>query len=852
MRIKHRISLLIWNKWRDFQCTEIYWKFRHSLRLLVFYNRRFIYQTYHFVENRRNSTGVLNTIARSGLKSLFFSTILFFLSTTLDTIIFRYFPQTYSFGQNLTDLTLGLFNSKVTLNHENYTSFMGGLSSVAGVFLGLYFTVMSVGIGPHMDKLSPNLRKLIVTEKTGSRYVELLTIFTALTFMLWFNAGALDNFSLLSIFIVLLYSLLLICAFYPLGQQSFFLADPPSLAMPLFEKINGIFRKLSRIDSIYHDDAFHNHFRTQIAYQIDSVEEVLDLALEKDAKGKIYVSNIIQNLFNQTIYYLTFKQLIPKNSFWFQKIVKHDDWLYQDDTKTNILKTIGTIPEPMSIPDHYWLEKKVVSLVIRSVIHYRDQGDAEGLIEVLSKVRISIFRPLAYGWYMDLIVKIYGQIQRELGSFLFRKEIDFQKKLQITELLAIIGIDIVQQSLQRVIDDNFPARIEKLARMVIKGHPLRKVDTWETPAVKSAFENLSNKLKAETRIEGKQISPEWYICQVLANASANEAKEILEQESSLFFDQGKFDPKQLTFEDAAIRALTLQSQIELATRLKNHKIYFRAYIEKLKKYQKIEDLKLNDIPEDFNVDFLEKNLDHYYDQMADLILHLFKSKRDEELPDFFGIAYVQLIDEVYRLLDENKEDRFLSLFSKLLWAAVFARQRLSNEYSNAQDTMARFKVSFDPFLDLMSLSGYAKAFSELHSNPKLFEIAAGAWTKVLSELNLNMDTKKWLIQCYRLVKSDFRMSRGFSKRFYWERLFLDLLTERGFISDRMSYRDEPENVPTTPFMKALCAGGYEPHEDMAEVFLVAYILTQDDPGDLIAELDSTFLRRVIENEEEVE
>ena len=843
MKLKEKLFIYLWNKKRDLECTEYYWIWRQKYRLCKFYVNKSIFKFYHFLHDKISAASTINTIIYSGLRSLILAILSFLLIIAFENLVFLYLPNLHSIGVSFTERILKLFNSSINLDQQKYIDFMGGLSSVAGVFLGLYFTVISVGIGPHLDKLSPNLRKLIVTEKTGSRYVDLLTVFTALTFLLWFNASTFNAFSVFSLFVVLIYALVLISAFYPLGQKSFFLADPPSLAMPLIEKIHTTLRKLQKTDSLYGDESFQSYFRNTISYEISSIEEILVLALEKDAKGKTYVSHIVQNLFSELLFYITFKQMIPKDSLWFQRVSKHDDWLYQDETRISMLKSIGAITEPKQLPDHNWLEKKIQAIIIQAVRHYVKVGDADGIIEVLSKCRVSIIVPLAYGWNIDSAIGFYKDFQNEIFKFIFNKDVDFEKRLAITESFAIMGVDIVQQSLQRVTEQSWHLRFKELAKSIRAQKSLSTLDQWETPYVKRSYEELVTKIIFELQIERTVITPIWYIEQILAIESAKETKDLFEKLSTIVGDFQLPDTEKVDYQNAVICGLILQRQIEVISRIKSHQSYYTTYINNLKQYEKISDLKI-EANLSIGTEKGELLLSKSYEQISDLLIPLFKTKRDDTVPDFFGIFYIQLIDQTYLLLKETNLQRIKPMFAKLLLAAMFAKERLSGEYENPSDSIAQFKISFDPVLDLMVLSGYAKLFSEMNDNALLFNFVVEAWGKTLKAMKIELDSTEWLVKCYQILRSDYRQTKAFARRFHWERQFHDLLREKEYITDNFNYHQEPKSVPPTPFLKVLCSGGHEPHEEMADVFLTALILESGNHNKLIKEFNSTFLYRV--------
>lgn len=205
-----RILINIQEKWRDFQSTRTYWKTRYGIKYVVFKLRTTLFHTVRRVEGYQSTTKIIFQIAVSGLGSVFWSIFLFFALTTLEYILRQHFPDIHAAGIDLTNKFLTVFESNSDIKRDGYTAFMGGVASISGIFLGLYFTAVSIGVGQQIDQLSPNLRMLIVNERFGTRYVRLLTILTALSLLLWFNSTALDNQSLLPTLFVLIFTLILI------------------------------------------------------------------------------------------------------------------------------------------------------------------------------------------------------------------------------------------------------------------------------------------------------------------------------------------------------------------------------------------------------------------------------------------------------------------------------------------------------------------------------------------------------------------------------------------------------------------------------------------------------------------
>ncbi len=173
--------------------------------------------------------------------------LLFFLVATQFNYVFaHYFPSHFQTLQKFRDLVLSKFEPHgidFNLIKDKVADLLGGITGVAGTFLGLYFTAISIGVGQQFGNLTPRMKQTIVTERLGTTYLKLLTILTAVSFLFWVRAALFQIYSVWAIFLITADAFLLICCFFELSRASFFNAEPGALVQPQFDKLLRIVRR---------------------------------------------------------------------------------------------------------------------------------------------------------------------------------------------------------------------------------------------------------------------------------------------------------------------------------------------------------------------------------------------------------------------------------------------------------------------------------------------------------------------------------------------------------------------------------------------------------------------------------
>jgi len=118
----------------------------------------------------------------------------------------------------------------IQINKDIYTSLLSTLAQVSGVFLGLYFTAVSVVASTVYARVPGDVRSVLMQEKVGTVYIRLVALLAAVsTMLLAMTAGGMQP-HLLHLVLIGLLGIIAVFSFVVLGTRAFYFFDPTSLA----------------------------------------------------------------------------------------------------------------------------------------------------------------------------------------------------------------------------------------------------------------------------------------------------------------------------------------------------------------------------------------------------------------------------------------------------------------------------------------------------------------------------------------------------------------------------------------------------------------------------------------------
>ena len=219
------------------------------------------------------------------------------------------------------------------------------------------------------------------------------------------------------------------------------------------------------------------------------------------------------------------------------------------------------------------------------------------------------------------------------------------------------------------------------------------------------------------------------------------------------------------------------------------------------------------------------------------------------LPDYLGQAYTFGVEACHRACVDDDSERFSRLFPPVFFGSLAAFDRTRRE-TTAWAVESQMLYSTEPLEDLLTLSGYAKLYSELYQNQGIWKACEGMWNRYLGE-----ETTRGMIgliaaaAIYR--ENQFVLMPKAAIRANWERQFSVKLQELGLIRDVFSEHilgSPPEALHASPIIRVAGVHGDMMSIKARDLFFVTYLSNHPAAKDFDFPEDHGDLRQQIERE----
>jgi hypothetical protein len=230
--------------------------------------------------------------------------------------------------------------------------------------------------------------------------------------------------------------------------------------------------------------------------------------------------------------------------------------------------------------------------------------------------------------------------------------------------------------------------------------------------------------------------------------------------------------------------------------------------------------------------------------LAQIAGHLSELSETSSVPDYFGQAYSLVADECLHSLASDNLRLFTVLFPPLVGMASSASGRIREnlqQFPNPNLTLVG-----EPYLDLMAISGYAALYTDLHNAP-FWPIVTDTWDRLLSAVP--QPATGFVTALSQLTQRGlFGSSSRDMLRFEWQRIFEDLLRQRGILARDYFFTDQirPSNTPVTPLVQAFASSSHSLTE-IQDLFLSRYLFLRPEAQGLskpanVTDFESTLAR----------
>ena len=706
---------------------------------------------------------------------------------------------------------------KVFIQKDAYFTLLSTVAGMSGVFLGLYFTALSVVAQGLFQDVPGIIRDLLVREKVGNVYVRTLALLTSISLVLLGYMSMGGQPGVLSSISIVLLSCYGVLSFVVLGIRVFYFFDIAKLAPPVFDDLAKSVHLATVEGYGWQDPSFQITYKNEAVQHLESIRTISEWCFKRLQSESQPLKTIVRLILQFIEHYKGERRRIPSNSKWYIRTPRYQNWFTADSSRLIFALQSQTGLQPEYVPKWDWLEKALTEIYGRALSHTISTGHLSEtqdlvrygthLIGALGSTLDSKDAGLIFDLIFDQVSIHLQDLKPENTNILAEEE---ESELALLDLLGYQSVYLSLQMVDALIVGSAEKGITERVRRTKWSDRNSIYKGSYPPPMLAMCESIHSKLWMELRSEGHQISPLWYIQQLVIMEYCNLCRSALELVSRILSEvyidwtQKLFDHQHCVFvSQHASRGLELCDKMTF--RLNG----LEKAEEQLSKYHVLKDLNWPN----WNLQAFRKML---IDTRAKLIILsanclpvLGIIKRGENVPDYFGQAYNTVYAEAHYMLQKNNSEQFEEVFPPLFLSAFQAFGILKDDpLLQKQEPITKIGYTTEPIVDLLELSGYAKIYSELHQNPLIWESCAKQWEKYFSGNLKGNEVMKYLITVSDVRRNALRLFSRDVLRGNWERHLRTELRQRGLVDDiglqGLYEKNRRKFDILVPFIRTIC------------------------------------------------
>lgn len=828
----------------EWQLTPVYWRLRKRFLEADFQLVNHIFRIRQFLRSRRESV----TAQRSLLSGIFKPAILaIVIVCLLEFIEFCISIYGAFLGQviNIPELLRRLIsNTKqiVNPNSDHYVTLFAAFAQIAGTFLALYFTAVSVVVSTVYARVQGDVRSIVLRDKVSNAYVSLVAMLGASSTILLaaLALGRLPSISNL-VFVVLL-GVASFYSFVELGSRVFHFFDPTRLVDYLTIDLVRWVRSATSRGHRWLDESFQAHYQSQADALLTTYRNIVLLANREEHLQSDALVGLARRAFSMLRFYGQEKSSIPSDSLWFRRTHRHKSWFITSGMDTNMALNTGTSLLPDTIPDLIWFESEIEETVTYTLEKLLGRKDLQNVYAFSTAAQRTLYS-LAGNFAVDEALHLFRTLAPPVRAQSHAAELtgtetedDLLKLNLALGLIDIYALGFIQ-ILLGLSNKLSQLTVESLSSKVAEIRWKRPESIYETGLPRSVTEQLEilrKHLDFERRVEGELITPLWYQQQVVAIGFIRFIERTCNQLVAEFERAIADEAESLVKEKKAVFAAQLiERGLEGCNKFIYHFDDLQRYVETLSKLRRIEDRPCPTIDWEAHGRRIAKVRERLLSALGQATLDLTYLPKTDKLPDYFGHAYTFISDECYSTLVKGEEERFNQLFPIFFSAGLTAHDQLLSS-SQILDPSIKFGFSLQPLLDIVEICGFAYLFSELDGKDfrsKVEKIWDNYFAVVTDKeatarfLCSNTGRRSWHFMSYPRDRVRAVWEQDFERRLR-DLGLVDSMSSHGFVSAR-----EDESRHPSKLIRGI-SGGMSLYYKPSDVFLAEYFMKRFDSSKL--------------------
>jgi hypothetical protein len=729
-----------------------YWKSRKWIKLKSFYISRAYYSLRQKLSNYKQVFSTLVTMYKAAF-------VYFLLPILVATVT-----------QCIELPTRGWFvaNGWVILKDSDYSTLVATVTSISGLFIGLYYAAMTTIGGSIYSKVPQSLRQLLLNERYGNAYLNYLVSFTFWGILLLAQHVLGYRVNPINIPLIVMFGGFSVFAFFQIGVRALSLFEPTEFAGEIFDNISKSVKRLLPGASHWNSPAFQKHEHKNVQHWLETIQALAEIATsEKHLSGRVFIS-FTQKITHFLSWYEYQKDRIPRNSEWFTLIHQHPDWYQTDDIQTSHAHHSGHILEPIKVPNFRWLEKELSGVLFTCLRLNLANRNYSHAMQTLGCIEMYLETVAAKGdmtWAFEVLSQATNVCEEHINEVVKSEADQTAELIGLCDYVAYLPINAYLayvkslsrrngSVISRLIDGINWRNKNSIYKEQLSGNTIKKLEWFQ------------ERMEFEFEVEGKCITPNWYfkneICNQEAIAFVQNTNEIIEKFGAIYANW----VKNLTFSNRYWLASACSvREKEFWYKISYQSNVLSSFWESLLNYQKHDE----SWP-DFDVEELKNTLEEKAKKLEPsrtvLLDKLILIDRPDYFPDYPGVFLHSQGESLFGALLSNDETQIVELFPSYYFSSFYQFSKLFprdfNELGKAEN---KAKIASAALIDLLELTGFAIVLLRYYKNKRLADWIQRVWGQHLSDAAKVTQ----LMATINLYDSTYEIPHRNDHRFHWER-----------------------------------------------------------------------------------
>ena len=759
------------------QSSEEYWRQRERSRsrgLRVISHR---YRLESFAHGTQRNLGIVRDAIFQLLRAFCAGALLFAAVLLAEFFLARYvWPDLVPSGQSVPPLT----------------TFPTLAVQVSASLLGFYLAGVSVVLGTSYHNVSAEVRYLVLGNPRVRLYLASVGMAIGTGLTLVFLQSLAVPYGYLS---VIGYSLLVILSgwsFVQLAFGAFNLFNPIVLGQ---EPILSLYRTINRLDGkgLIRNEAVLRATALEASRSLRILAELIDLTKDRGSVDRGRLADMVEQLLRLVKFYSGRKHLLAPSSAWFLHEPVYPRWLEANDSEISIALETSTPLQPRLEPSTDWLERRAAEITAAAIEACVAANDEDSVLRITNEVATTA-HVLSRRYRIDDAIVFSAIVKNRCWSIRGANPAAAAASAAPPIFLANLLLG------WREAISNWPDEIRATVDAT-------KWDRKSTSAVHIrgssrvwiAAQQLLMQVKAEHDIEGRRVTPDWYLRLALADACILSLREFAKELPKHLDEFLSPTPAHLSPE---VNAMTESQALQALAKVQLVADTLSPAAENL------EQLRMgNDRQEVEEFQGLDKCIETrkagVLQRIADALIHL-QPEQSKSEADLFGTAHFTLIHHTKEAIADGDVALVKTVFPKALSSAFVLQEYVLSTYlAPAQQVNSAL---LDPTVDILELSGLAMIYATLRDDQSDVPIRQ-AWTSMLNSLpGLRPDVAA------RLVLDRLDIADGYSRlgitprdiaRTTWETRLSKKIVEAGFAPPTYNPFGKPQPWNAPPLIKML-------------------------------------------------